>query len=77
MGNDLRSRVYVTSHGRQFHDPMRHYMTGSAQVQVLEQVARDNGYEPCAYCFGGEGRLPALRRDPSRAWLTLHRAGGQ
>lgn len=65
--------VFVTSHGRQYHDPVKHYMTGSAKVVVEEGEARAHGYQPCSYCFGGVGRLPAVRRDPSRAFMAIDR----
>lgn len=67
--------VYVTSHGRRFHDPMRHIMTGSGQAHVTEKEAKAEGYEPCSYCFGTAPQRPALGRDPSSAYLRLHRKG--
>lgn len=65
--------VYVTSHGRQYHDPSRHYMTGSAKVITTARRARVEGYEPCAYCFGPPGRRPAVGRDASTAFRTIAR----
>ena len=63
--------VYVTSHGRQYHDPQRHIMTGSAKTLTSRRDAERHGYEPCAYCFGPPGRRPAVGRDASRAFRQL------
>lgn len=60
--------VYVTSHGRQYHNPERHYMTGSVKAALTPRRARELGYEPCAHCFRAEGRRPAVRRDGSPAF---------
>lgn len=63
--------VFVTSHGRQYHDPLRHYITGSAKAYTTPRKAKTQGYEACAYCFGPPGRRPAVRRDGSPAWRQI------
>lgn len=63
--------VFVTSHGRQYHDPLRHRFTGSGKATTTIAMAKAQGYEPCAYCYGGTGRRPQIGRDPSKAYLHL------
>lgn len=70
-------KVYVTSHGKRFHDPLRHYMTGSGKVLIDKRAAKREGYQACAFCFDAPPARPAVGRNPSRAYLRLHRQFGR
>jgi len=63
--------VFVTSHGRRYHDPGKHHMTGSGKALISRRAAQREGYEPCSRCFDAPPARPAVRRDPSRAYLRL------
>ena len=64
--------VFVTSHGRRYHDPDQHRMTGSSSVYLSEILARRAGYVPCSRCFPeAEPARPRPGRGPSPEFLAL------